>query len=554
MALPYLRRAVELDGRSVEALEYLAHELFYIGGTHTDKPGYVEEAVELWQKALAIDAKHTLSLKSLYECAVIVGLFDIRQQLIATILPSHEDNVQQRLPSGDAQEKPRLMRPFSQELVIPIDIAVEVDELSSQMLFDTARVTAQDIVNRANAMLPDLHFNHPRPPRKHNRIRLGYLSSWFKDHPVGFVIQKVFKFHDRERFEVFCYSAGAHASAGALGDVRGTIRRDCEHFEDFVNRTYSDMARKIYNDQIDILVDLNGLYAGHKLEVLAKRPAPIQMHLHAFGHSTAAPFIDYFVADPVTCPPEAREFFTENIMYMPDTYFVNSHRHLQLPFHPLNGTDRSRSFFKLPTDKFIFASFGNVGKVTPAMFERWMNILRRVPNSVLWMRPWESGKSALVKRAAEAGIWPDRFVWGKYLDSYSESLERANLVDVHLDTSPYGAHVTAADSLWAGTPLVTSLTDLKLGSRVGASLLKSLGLPELVAHSWEEYEDIAVRLASDHSFYRSVRERLWQNRLTRPAFDTQLWVRHFESGLETVWKRHCDGLPPSDLVVKTLYA
>lgn len=227
---------------------------------------------------------------------------------------------------------------------------------------------------------------------------------------------------------------------------------------------------------------------------------------------------------------------------------MSSHRYLG--FDPTIENQKTRTDFGLPEDKFIFANLNNFGKISPQMFDRWMKIMSRVPNSVILLRPPVPGRKYVTERAIEKGIDGSRILFAEYTETHREHLERASLLDLHLDCVPYGSHVTALDILWSGVPHITILNDLKMPSRVSASLLSALEMPELIVDSWEEYEELAVRLATNKKNYSQIKNKLIRNRMTAPAFDGKLTIQHIEKAYLKMWDDYVRGKPPTDIIMK----
>jgi protein O-GlcNAc transferase len=255
-----------------------------------------------------------------------------------------------------------------------------------------------------------------------------------------------------------------------------------------------------------------------------------------------AEHIDYIIADRTVIVSETREFYAEKVVYLPHTYYPNDAR--QLVF----GEPPTRSACNLPDAAFVFCCFNNNFKITPAVFHLWMNILLSVEGSVLWLLEDNEISSANLRRAARAlGVSEARLLFAKRAPP-PEHLARHRLVDLFLDTLPYNAHTTACDALWAGAPVLTRIGETFPG-RVCASLLKAMGLPELITTTPEEYQRRAIKLATVPAELEAIRSKLEQNRETAPLFDTNLYTRHLESAYEEMYRRYRAGLPPEDIYV-----
>jgi predicted O-linked N-acetylglucosamine transferase (SPINDLY family) len=277
--------------------------------------------------------------------------------------------------------------------------------------------------------------------------------------------------------------------------------------------------------------------------ILAFRPAPVQVSYLGFPATTGADFIDYIIADAIVLPFDKQPCYTENIVHLPDCYQVNDTKRSAAARIP------RREEAGLPAEGFTFCCFNNNWKIVPAVFEVWMRLLKAVDPSVLWLfRDNTGAETNLRKEAAARGIDPARLVFAGRLP-LDEHLARHRLADLFLDTLPYNAHTSASDALWSGLPLLTCCGQSFAG-RVATSLLNAIGLPELVTHSLDEYEALALRLATDGSLLRGFRERLEQNRPRFPLFDTDRFCRHIEAAYTTMWERWQRGESPRSFSVE----
>ncbi len=378
------------------------------------------------------------------------------------------------------------------------------------------RISAQRLVARRFSSIKPLP---PLPPRSHERLRVGYLSSDFHEHATARLMAELFSLHDRSHFEIFLYSYGVEDNSA----IRVRLKREAEHFVDLSAFTPLDCARKMREDEIDILVDLKGHTHGGRLDILAYRPAPVQMHWLGFPATTGAQFIQYFVGDPTTLPVAAEEHFTEKVLRLPQTYQINDRQKKIADAKP-------RSAYGLPEKAFVLASFNQTYKITPEMFDLWCGLLREWPEAVLWL--YESNPYApdhLRLEAQARGVDPSRLFFAPPAPQ-EEHLARYLAVDLALDTFPVGGHTTTSDALWAGTPVVT-MSGQSFVSRVAASLLRAAELPLLVTSSPEEYEKRVLDLARNKAALDSIRNHLRTKRDALPLFDTPRFVKDWEKAL-----------------------
>ena len=377
---------------------------------------------------------------------------------------------------------------------------------------------------------------HQPPPRFGGKIRVAYLSSDFRAHPVSFLIAELLESHDRDRFEITGVSFGADDAS----EIRTRIVKSFDRFVDARAMGDAQVAARIAEIGADIAIDLNGYTAGNRMGIFAYRPAPLQVAYLGYPATTGTAFIDYIIGDRLVTPLEEADCYTEKIVQLPECYLVSdSTREIarQVP---------ARTEVGLPQDGFVFCCFNNNYKITPPVLDVWMRLLHAVDGSVLWLVVGNSAARATLEGAArERGIDPQRLVFAERVKP-EDHLARHRLADLFLDTLPYNAHTTASDALWAGLPLVTCLGS-NFAGRVGASLLHAVGLPDLVTRSLEEYEALARTLALDPAALGAIKSRLWSNRTTHPLFDTERFTRHLEEAYMAIWARHERGERPENL-------
>jgi protein O-GlcNAc transferase len=393
---------------------------------------------------------------------------------------------------------------------------------------DCARRTATALAVPISLMMPRM------AGRSERRVRIGYVSANFRPHAGASLIAGLIEQHDRQDFEIFGYSA----SPDDGGAIRERLASAFDRFVDISTTTDQDAARLVHANGIDILVDLNGYTQRARTAVFAYRPAPIQVNYLGFPATTGADFVDYIIVDPFVVPMDQQPFFTEQLVQLPDCYQCNDDKRAISDHIP------SRAECGLPDDGFVFCCFNNAYKITPDLFDIWMRLLGAVPGSVFWLLDdnlWQ--KRNLAREAAARGIAPERIVFAPKLPA-PDHLARHRLADLFLDTLPYNAHTTASDALWAGLPLVTCSGDT-FASRVAGSLLRAIGLPELVTRSLTEYEAMALRLACDGDRLAALRARLARNKWTHPLFDTGRFARNIEAAYWQMWEAWRSGRPPA---------
>ena len=403
-----------------------------------------------------------------------------------------------------------------------------------------ARSAAREIETqaaRSGGRLPS------RPiPQARERIRLAYLSSDLRNHPVGHLMGPLLEHHDREQFSVTVYSHGKDDAS----PYRRRIETAVERFVDMKAATDFEIAQRIHDDRINLLVEFNGYTVGGRPAVLAHRPAPVQISYLGFQGAMGARFVDYLIADSTAVPPEEAQHYTERLIYMPPSYMAATD-HAASPDLP------ARSEQSLPERGVVFCGFNNSSKIDPQLFDVWMQILERVPDSVLWLRSnWRvPGVANLRREAGSRGVDPDRLIFANKEPEKADHLARQRLADLFLDTPLYNAHVTAMDALSADVPVITCRGNTFTG-RGAASMLMGLGLSELIVEDLQHYQELAVELATDQEALANVKRKLASARAQSDLFNPASFVRKLESALTSVWHNHLAGKLPRPLSVDKL--
>ncbi len=360
------------------------------------------------------------------------------------------------------------------------------------------------------------------------RLRIGYFSNDFHNHATMKLLTEVLEATDRSRFEVFAYSYD-----GVPDDAeRARVRAAVEHFKPVVAMTEGDVAELARADGIHVMVDLKGYTGGSRLGLLKYRPAPIQVNWLGYPGTYGMAEADYIIADPFIIPRDAEAHYSEAVVRLPDCYQPNrrSREVVETP---------TRAMVGLPETGFVFASFNHVYKINGPVFGAWMDILKAVPGSVLWLLAKDPAISQRLRDRAEAlGVAPDRLIFGPVIDN-DRHLARYGLVDLALDTFPVGSHTTASDAMWMGAPLL-ALAGRSFISRVSGSIVTTAGLPHLVATSLDEYVAKAIALGNDPGTARAMREDLLRRRDTMPLFDPARFAEHLGrayEGMVEIWRR-----------------
>ena len=366
--------------------------------------------------------------------------------------------------------------------------------------------------------------------KKRQKIRIAYLSNTFRDHPGGHLIAGLFGYHNRKEFEIYSYSYGVDDGSY----YRKKVESESDKFIEIGYMNDSEAATRIYNDKIDILVDLRGFTMSSRMAICALRPAPIQIVYLGFPGSSGADFYDYTIADKTVVPKDHINFFSENIVYMPDCYQANNNDQL------ISEDIFTRKDEGLPEGSFIFCSFNTEYKIEPVMFNCWMDILKRVPDSVLWLlKTGDEMVDNLKNEAEKRGVEKNRLVFAKRL-SKEKHLKRSRLADLALDTRIYNGHTTTSDALWAGLPVIT-MPGNHFASRVSASILKAADLSELIVENLTEYEKLAVDISLSKNKLISLKSKVKNNKEIAPLFNTPLFAENIEKAYKIMWDRFKTG-------------
>ncbi|HEY2418724.1 MAG TPA: tetratricopeptide repeat protein, partial [Steroidobacteraceae bacterium] len=470
LAAPYYIKATELVPDSIESHSNLGLVMMRLGR--------LDLAIASFRKVLQLSPGHESATAGLYTA--------LRTACDWPAADALEPELERQTRAALAAQRRPSESPLAQ-------ICRRRDETSRLAL---AQAWSAEVARRAHPPLGPIA--RPRPAARvgqGERLRLGYLSSDFRDHAVAQLSAAVFGLHERNRFEVIAYCANAEDSSLA----RQRIVKGCDRFVDVQALGDRHLAERIASEGIDILIDLNGLTAANRMSVLALRAAPIQATWLGYPGTTGARFVDYLIADPVVAPTAHQAFFSEQLCRLPHCYLPHN------PQEPIAPEALSRAQWGLPEGSLVFCSFNAPQKLDHATFDIWLGLLRDVAGSVLWLHGSDPLVQANLAKAAEAGgLDPRRLIFASR-PAKPEHLARLGLADIALDTRSYNGHTTSLDALWAGVPLVAEL-GAQFASRVAASARVAAGLPGLVARNAGHYAEIALKLARDPQARASIRQ------------------------------------------------
>ena len=376
-----------------------------------------------------------------------------------------------------------------------------------------------------------LAFKHQTKQQNHHKkLRIGYLSADFRLHPLASLISELIELHDRSAFEIYAYSYGVNDQTLA----RKRLEAAFDHFVDIRALSTADAARKINQDEIDILVDLTGFTQTSRSQIVALRPAPINVSWLGFpgtmGNLEGESLFDYILSDGFITPPTEASAYSEKLALLPHTYQPNDTK------RP-TGKTKTRMEYGLPEHGFVFCCFNQTFKILPEVFDCWMRLLKQVPNSILWLlecNQW--AKANLIREAEARGINKARLIFAPRVQM-TEHMARQSCADLFLDTLPYNAHTTTSDALWMGLPVLTCAGNT-FASRVAGSLLKADNLEELITDSLEDYENKALVLASKPDELKRIKAKLTKHNSELPLFNTLQFAKDLESRYQEMWESY----------------
>lgn len=550
---------VKVQPDSADAYFHLAEVLLMLGR--------YKEVIEVCDTALALDPKHVkahidqgLALAALGELEAANNTFAIAQSInpeqFAAFRNKFDNNNQlsnldtrliylhrlyEEQKYCDWSRREELILQFEKQVMSARGTSEEISDrnlvfftfslpVSSNLKFQLAKSVAKNITQNIKPIY--LHT-----PRERQQIRIGYVSPDFREHPVAYLTQAMYSFHDRKSFRIYAYSLYQDN-----GETRKSIERGCDVFREVSDLTANEISRVIYQDEIDILVDLSGYYDFTRSEIFAYRPAPIQISYFGFPCTTGAEYMDYFITDKVVSPPGSEKYIAEQPVYMPSTYFM------------VNGQQRiddvvfNRVEMRLPEQGFVFCCFNSPYKIDPVIFDIWMRLLKKIPQSVLWLFVGETrAQKNLIAEAQKRGVDVQRIIFASSMP-HIKHLARYRLADLFLDTLWCNAHTTAADALLVGLPVLTCVGE-GIPARVAASLLSAIELPELITSSHDEYEEKAFALATHPQELAALRKKLAHNRSVSALFNTELHVRELEQAYVKMMARFNRGKKPESFYV-----
>ena len=409
-------------------------------------------------------------------------------------------------------------------------------------LVDDPRAQKIATQNYANLnFLKDTSSLPVKPYSNHKKIRVGYFSADYHNHPTMHLMAELFELHDRKKFEIFAFSFGPNQQ----DKWRQRASLSFDKFIDVRLKSDSEISALSKELEIDIAVNLGGYTHSTRTGVFANFAAPIQVNFLVYPGTMGSNYFDYIVADHTLITPENKDQFSEKIVYMPDSYQSN------ISEREVSNKTILRSELELPDIGFVFSCFNNIHKITPTTFESWMRILKSVDQSVLWLYAnSESVISNISETASRFGVNNNRIIFASHAP-VEEHLNRIGKADLFLDTLPYNAHTTASDALRMGIPVITLIGN-SFASRVAASLLNAVNMPELITSTREQYESLAIELALNSEKLGSIKNKLAQNLPSSALFDCQTFTNNLELAYDKMHQTSLSGINPDHIVVRDL--
>ncbi|MDA8881569.1 tetratricopeptide repeat protein [Alphaproteobacteria bacterium] len=515
---------------------------WYNKGNTLHKQGKPDEAIVSYKKALSFKPDHAdgfnnMGAALLRKGELVEAIASYSRAL--AIKPDYEAVRAQKLhqqahicdwPGIEVDEARLAEIGTARQSVLPFTLLSFEDAPQRHRI--RSKLYAQEKVPYNILPLNTRHFLKPK------KIRIGYFSTDFREHPVAYLIAKVFQLHNRDKFEIFGYSL--------YGNEKSAVRRRvAKSFDCFINvqdMSDKDVALRARQDKIDIAIDLTGYTENGRIGIFAHRAAPIQINFLGYPGTLGADFIDYIIADPIVIPSTQRSAYSEKIIYLPHTYQPNDNTRVT------SQKVSTRAEMGLPESSFVFCCFNNNYKISPVEFDIWMRLISKVEGSVLWLlksNRW--AEQNLLQEAEKRGIKKDRLVFAEKLPPH-EHLARHKHADLFIDTFNYNAHTTASDALWVGLPIVTKMGQ-GFATRVAGSLLNAIGLPELITKNEQDYESLILELATNPDRLSKVKEKLKANCFTHPLFDTEQYTKYLEDGYQQTYQNYCEGHQPRTIIV-----
>ena len=372
------------------------------------------------------------------------------------------------------------------------------------------------------------------------KIRIGYYSADFREHVMSDLLIHLFKCHDKSKFELIGFSF----IPGKPDHMHNEIKKNFDQFFDVSLKTDKEIAKLSQDMNIDIAVDLMGFTTHSRMGIFKECCAPIKINFLGYPGTLGTNCHDYIIADKTLIPKKYQKDYSEKIIYLPDSYKLDHST------RKVSNKTFTKKELSLPENSFVFCCFNNNFKITPSIFNIWMNILKNVKNSIFWLMIKGNNptvKKHLKKEALKKGITSDRLVFADRMP-LTDHLARLKLADLFIDTMPYNAHTTASDALWVGLPFIT-LCGNTFSSRVGASMLNALELNEMITLTDKDFENLAIELANNPKKLQLIKNKLNNNKISKPLFNTKLFTKNIEKAYSIIYEKYLKKLPIKNIEI-----
>ena len=499
------------------------HRLYSMLAIILDKGGNQHAALEVTLKAITLDPPQTLDMRlaSFMSLTGRTGRLDLRQQVMNLLRPA----ILKSLPDDHHTSWRRADRNALRRFIFLFPYYAIPDRDLMKVHSTVGSLIASSITPETITLKP-----------KSEKLKIGYLSHNFGNHPIGHLLSCFFEAHGHERHEVFLYAT--HIFTHDVSGYGERLRNAADQFIDCRGLSDHALAARMRNDGIDILIDLDGYMHGGRPEMLAMRVAPVQIHWLQSLAGCPAPYIDYTIVDRVLVPDDERDQGNGPLIRLADAFQCGE-------LFDLPATLPSRKDHGLPDDAFVFCAFGNWLKIDETVFEDWMTILNAIPKSVLWLTagPLPTSLETLQTQAEARGIDRTRLIVAPRTDDKLSHIDRHRCADLYIDTYTFSAATSATDALSAGLPVLTKRGSTAQG-RLAESLIRATGVPQLIVEDRQSYVETAIELARDPARLREHQQVLKDSLPHAPLFDAQRMVRQFEIIYDHVSERVRSGLKP----------
>ena len=528
-------RAIKLKKNYAEAYFSLANVLSETGGNN--------EAIENYQKALKIKSNYVEAynnLGNLYnklkKYKEAISCFEKAIKIDPNFDFLYGTLIQTKCTICDWESFEKDLKNLEKNIKMNKNITPPFPILA---LFDSPKIQKNASIIWNKEKFLKLEDNFLKSKKIGKKIRIGYYSADFGEHAMSYLLANLFELHDKSKFEIIAFSFGSHNQSKIGKRVYNAFNK----FFDVSFKSDHEIVELSKKLNIEIAVDLMGFTKKNRFGIFHKRCAPIQVNYLGYPGTLGNNCIDYLIADKIIIPRKNEKYYTEKIVYLPNTYQVNdSEKKFSKNFF-------SKKEFGIPENSFIFCCFNQNYKIKTKIFDIWMDLLLNIKNSILWLiGDNKISIKNLQKEAEKRKINKDRIIFAKRL-SHEDHIARHKLADLFLDTFPYTAHTTGSDALRSGLPLIT-LKGETFASRVASSLLNAVNLSELVTESYQEYKELAIKISTNPKILNDLKKKLEMNILEKPLFNTKLFAKNIESAFSIMHDMYYKGMPKENIYIK----